>query len=187
MTATTKNTGTLDDIAAKTDLDDLLAQDVSAATMIEKMRTDLAYRMPGSGRALSHVVLPRGGVENLLAMIRRLQNGGLTFAQYGQEAISTAIYPGDTIISALSYLGLKLVGEAGEVAEKIGKAIRDNNGVIDEARRAALLDELGDVTWYANALAGELGSTYAEVAKLNLEKIASRRARGVVNGDGDNR
>jgi NTP pyrophosphatase (non-canonical NTP hydrolase) len=187
MTATTKNTGTLDDIAAKTDLDDLLAQDVSAATMIEKMRTDLAYRMPGSGRALSHIVLPRGGIENLLAMIGQRKGGGLSFAEYAKEAILTAIYPADSTISALAYLGLKLNGEAGEVAEKIGKAIRDNNGIVDEARRSALLSELGDVVWYANAIAIELDSTLSEIAVKNLEKIASRRARGVVNGDGDNR
>jgi len=54
-------TAKLGEIAKKTDLDDLLMQDVSAAAAIKKMETDLAYRMPGSGRPLSHVVLPRGG------------------------------------------------------------------------------------------------------------------------------
>jgi NTP pyrophosphatase (non-canonical NTP hydrolase) len=178
---------TANESAKKADLDDSKAQDTSAAAAIKKMETDLAYRMPGSGRPLSHIVSFRAGIENLLALVRQLQNGGLTFTQYAREAISTAIYPADSTISALAYLGLKLNGEAGEVAEKIGKAIRDNNGIVDKARRAALLDELGDVIWYVSAIAGELDSTFAEIAKLNLEKIASRKARGVVNGDGDNR
>jgi NTP pyrophosphatase (non-canonical NTP hydrolase) len=177
---------TANETAKKSDLDDSKAQDVSAAACIAKMKADIAYRTPGSNRALSHIVSFRAGIENLLAMIRQLQNGELTFAQYGREAISTAIYPGHGI-EAVSYLALKLNGEAGEVAEKVGKAIRDANGVIDEGRRLALLDEIGDICWYANALALELDSTFSEIAVKNLEKIASRKARGVVNGDGDNR
>jgi NTP pyrophosphatase (non-canonical NTP hydrolase) len=176
----------IDETAKKTDLDDLLAQDVSATTMVEKMATDLAYRMPNSGRPLSHIVLPRGGIENLLAMIQQQHGQGLTFADYAAKAISTAIYPGHAI-NAIAYLTLKLNGEAGEIAEKVGKAIRDANSVIDETRRLALLSELGDVIWYVNALASELDSSLSEIATKNLEKIASRRARNVVHGDGDDR
>jgi len=80
-------------------------------------------------------------------MIQQQKNSRFSFAEYAREAISTAIYPGGGTIGAVSYLALKLNGEAGDVAEKVGKAVRDANGVIDEARRLALLDELGDVIW----------------------------------------
>ena len=85
------------------------------------------------------------------------------------------------------YPTLGLANEAGEVAGKIKKIFRDKGGVIGEAERAALKDELGDVLWYLAQLCTELGLTLEEVAAANLEKLASRRQRGTLYGDGDTR
>lgn len=94
------------------------------------------------------------------------------------------------------HLVTKLVGEAGEVSEKFGKASRDefdtfdlNNlpGCLTPERRQALLMELGDVAWYIAVMAAELDSSFAEVLKLNIKKLRDRSARGVIRGDGDNR
>jgi NTP pyrophosphatase (non-canonical NTP hydrolase) len=106
---------------------------------------------------------------------------------YQLAATSTAIYPGKGEIGGITYCALKLNGEAGEVAEKIGKALRDAGGAIDSNRRQALLLELGDVLWYVANLAEELDYSLSDVAQANLDKLASREARGTLKGDGDNR
>lgn len=81
------------------------------------------------------------------------------------------------------YPALALNGEAGEFAEKVKKAWRDNTPLnVDEAMK-----ELGDVLWYIDAAAKDMGRTLEEVASMNLDKISSRRARGVLGGSGDNR
>lgn len=85
------------------------------------------------------------------------------------------------------YPTLGLANEAGEVAGKIKKIFRDKGGVIGEAERAALKDELGDVLWYLAQLCTELGLTLEEVAAANLEKLSSRQRRGTLYGDGDTR
>jgi NTP pyrophosphatase (non-canonical NTP hydrolase) len=85
------------------------------------------------------------------------------------------------------YPTLGLANEAGEVAGKIKKIFRDKGGVIGEAERAALKDELGDVLWYLAQLCTELELTLEEVAAANLEKLASRQQRGTLYGDGDTR
>jgi NTP pyrophosphatase (non-canonical NTP hydrolase) len=176
----------LDQIATQKDLDELSSCDPSAAAAIQKIEQDLTYRMPNSDRPLSHIVLPRAHAQCLLQAVQAT-NSSLTFAEYSTQALTTAIYPGSTTIDALSYLALKLAGEAGEVGQKIAKAIRDNANIIDETRRLALLDECGDCLWYLNALASELNSGLTEVAQRNLTKIKDRQMRGVQGGDGDNR
>ena len=78
---------------------------------------------------------------------------------------------------------LGLVGEAGEVAEKIKKQIRDGSRVSNEE----IVKELGDVVFYATALANYLGYDLQEVLNRNIDKLDSREARGVIKGSGDNR
>lgn len=78
---------------------------------------------------------------------------------------------------------LGLVGEAGEVAEKIKKQIRDGSRVSNEE----IVKELGDVVFYATALANYLGYDLQEVLDRNIDKLDSREARGVIKGSGDNR
>ena len=108
------------------------------------------------------------------------------------------------------YPVLGLVGEAGEAAEKVKKLWRDfgvtsdptrvisftddfaRAGMVEEARkivelREGLIKELGDVLWYVNAAAMELGITLEDVAQTNVDKLIDRTNRNVINGSGDNR
>lgn len=85
------------------------------------------------------------------------------------------------------YPTLGLVGEAGEVAEKVKKIFRDNNGELDAERKTVLEKELGDVLWYLAQLATELGLSLDDIAKNNIAKLQSRKERGMLHGDGDSR
>ena len=106
----------------------------------------------------------------------------LTFLDYQEAADALAFYPDRG--QNLTYPVLGLAGEAGEVCEKLKKAIRDSKGAIDLAE---MKKELGDVLWYINAVSYELGLTLEEIAEANLLKLQSRRARGTQSGSGDNR
>jgi NTP pyrophosphatase (non-canonical NTP hydrolase) len=129
-----------------------------------------------------------------------------TFNQYQENAEETAIYPGKGWFQStpnaysedlrrnvanphdmigLSYLAMGLSGEAGEVAGKIKKALRDGHD-----RRTVIEGvgaELGDVIWYISEIATELGLSLEEVAVGNMEKLADRKQRGVLQGSGDER
>jgi NTP pyrophosphatase (non-canonical NTP hydrolase) len=109
----------------------------------------------------------------------------MRFSEYQQRSRATAVYPdaGDNIV----YPALGLCGEAGETAEKVKKAIRDDGGTLTEERREAIAAELGDVLWYAAQLATEAGLELEEIAEANLAKLASRRERAVLHGSGDDR
>ena len=85
------------------------------------------------------------------------------------------------------YPTMGLMNEAGEVAGKIKKIFRDQNGQITEEDRQSLKNELGDVLWYLTQICTELGLTLEEVAETNITKIFSRQERGKLGGDGDNR
>ena len=85
------------------------------------------------------------------------------------------------------YKVLGLTGEAGEVAEKFKKILRDKGGQMDEADRQEILKELGDVLWYLVTLARYLDSNLTEVANINMKKLTSRKVRGREKGSGDNR
>jgi len=103
----------------------------------------------------------------------------MTFDEYQDQARCTAIYPRDR---AIVYPTLGLTGEAGEVAEKVKKWIRDG-----ELEKDAIAKELGDVLWYIAALAGDLGISMDEIATQNILKLQDRAARGKIHGSGDNR
>lgn len=105
--------------------------------------------------------------------------------RYQQAARTTARYP--DVGSNPIYPTLGLNGEAGEVADKVKKVIRDRHGIFDAEAREALKLELGDVLWYVAQLSSELGLPLSEVAKANLEKLASRAERGQISGSGDHR
>lgn len=107
---------------------------------------------------------------------------------YQQQAKRTWNPPNERPkILNLAYLALGLPNEAGEVAGKIKKLIRDNNCVLTEETRSAIADELGDTLWYLSMLCEELELTLEDVAARNIEKLSSRLQRGVINGNGDNR
>ena len=103
----------------------------------------------------------------------------MTFEEYQEQARSTAIYPRDR---AIVYPALGLTGEAGEVAEKVKKWIRD--GTLD---KESIAKELGDVLWYIAALSGDLGISMDEIASQNIRKLQDRASRGKIQGSGDNR
>ena len=105
--------------------------------------------------------------------------------QYQTSALKTAIYPNRGF--NFTYPALGLVGEAGEVADKLKKVIRDNDGVLTDPIRDAVAKELGDVLWYLAVLANELGYDLSTIAENNLLKLLSRQQRGVLSGSGDSR
>lgn len=107
----------------------------------------------------------------------------LSFGSYSEKAREHAIYPDRG--NNLYYPALGLCGEAGEVAEKIKKVYRDSKGEIDEETKLALMRELGDVMWYIDALCSELKISLEGVARMNLEKLSSRKERGKLTGSGD--
>lgn len=109
----------------------------------------------------------------------------LTFDEYQERAGDTAKYPnaGNNAI----YPTLGLAGEAGEVAEKVKKVLRDKGGQFDADSVASIKKELGDVLWYVARLAAELGLSMDEIAGENLAKLASRKQRGMLSGSGDDR
>lgn len=119
--------------------------------------------------------------------IKATANDG-TLNGYQDAAASTAIYPGRGMpFVGVSYCALKLAGEAGEVADKVGKAWHDDEGTITNERRYALALELGDVMWYVANAAKELGYTLDEIAEFNIAKLVSRQKRGTMSGSGDDR
>ena len=105
--------------------------------------------------------------------------------EYQKAAQKTAIYPGKG--ENLYYPALGLNGEAGEVADKIKKIMRDKGGEISGEDRMSLALELGDVLWYVADLAHEIGMTLEIVGDINIRKLTSRARRGMIGGEGDNR
>lgn len=106
---------------------------------------------------------------------------------YQNKAVETAIFPRTDNLDII-YPALKLAGEAGEVAEKVGKAIRDDITKFQEKEYLDdLAKELGDVLWYVAALADSIGYDLSEIAEMNLSKLDSRSRRGVIGGSGDDR
>jgi NTP pyrophosphatase (non-canonical NTP hydrolase) len=120
----------------------------------------------------------------------------LQLNDYQKIAHETADYPEGKVIDTKEgvehyinyiYPALGLAEEAGEVAGKYAKAVRDNAGVIDERHKQEIVKELGDVLWFVSELCSSLGVTLSKVAQKNLDKLSSRKERGVIHGSGDNR
>lgn len=103
----------------------------------------------------------------------------MEFDQYQDITGETAVYPEE---KAVEFLALGLNGEAGEVAEKIKKNMRDGKELDEELR-----DEIGDCLWYMSRLLDELGYSFEDTATKNIEKIRDRAERDKISGSGDNR
>lgn len=104
-----------------------------------------------------------------------------------------------------SYMMLNLVGEVGEFASKVAKMIRKGQVEIDTKDERTsdlfpmvslpqwtymqdeLMKEAGDILWQLSGLCHVMGWTMEDVAVMNLQKLASRQERGVIDGEGDNR
>jgi len=109
----------------------------------------------------------------------------MNLGEYQHQASKFAIYNDADIVV---YPALGLVSEAGEVAGKIKKILRDQNGqMLLPENREAISKEIGDVLWYIAALCSDLDIDLDEVAQENLNKLNSRLQRGVLGGSGDNR
>lgn len=116
----------------------------------------------------------------------------LTINEYQARAHETASYPYGTVGKesqsvAYIYPALGLAEEAGEVAGKFAKAVRDEDGAVSVERKEAVKKELGDVCWFVAELCTVMGFTLEEVMQKNLDKLASRKERGVIHGSGDDR
>lgn len=130
----------------------------------------------------------------------------LTFKQYEGDVIVNRIYDTniqkfiDTLeipkeenrlrvkrLLCYLYTVLGTIGEAGEIAEKVKKILRDGNFEIGEQEKNLLLKEKGDVLWYLADGAQNLGSNLGEVAQINMDKLRDRRERNQLQGSGDNR
>ena len=109
---------------------------------------------------------------------------GLQANDYQKKTLETAIYPqaGSGSPIELYYLGLGIASEAGEVAGKIKKIIRD--GSLDTV---AIVQEVGDVLWYAARLCDALGFELEDVLQLNYAKLTKRKDNGTIQGSGDQR
>lgn len=108
----------------------------------------------------------------------------LTFSDYQQASADTRVYPEQYKVV---YPSLGLSGEVGETLELVKKALRDEGGNFSEERLEKLHKEIGDILWYIAALCEDLGFDMGAVAAGNLEKLQSRKERGVLAGSGDNR
>ncbi len=129
-------------------------------------------------------------LQERLQQIRSLNHRDITFNDYQEICRSTAIYPnagGGEIL----YPVLGLCGEAGELANKVKKLVRDKaysgNVLMFPTERAEMLKELGDVLYYVATIASELDSAFGRIALDNEVKILDRKIRGVIGGSGDNR
>ena len=98
---------------------------------------------------------------------------------YQRQAATTAIYPASVQIL---YPTLGLAGEAGEVANKVKKIVRD--GKLD---KEAIGSEIGDCLWYIAAICKDLGLKMEDVAQANLDKLRQRQEKGTLSGSGDAR
>jgi NTP pyrophosphatase (non-canonical NTP hydrolase) len=107
----------------------------------------------------------------------------MKFDDYQKKASETMLPSADNIY----YVTLGLVNEAGEVAGKVKKWIRDQDADFAKLDNEALADELGDVLWYLAMTASKMGTNLDDIAQRNIDKLSSRAERGKLTGSGDNR
>jgi NTP pyrophosphatase (non-canonical NTP hydrolase) len=119
--------------------------------------------------------------------------------EYQERAMATCMPSCDNF----SYMMLNLIGEVGELASKVAKDIRKVNVAVGQGMDNELIPrmpfdewierleeykkEIGDILWQTAGVCEVLGLTLEESAQGNLAKLASRKERGVIDGDGDNR
>ena len=129
-----------------------------------------------------------------------MRNGDVALREYAEMVHGAAIYREgvDALVDSASkedlakmlkifYATTGLAGEAGEVANKVKKILRDNGGIVDPEIRQRVLGELGGVAWYLTAVAEEFDLRIEDVLNFNYDQITSRQERDVLKGDGDDR
>ena len=113
----------------------------------------------------------------------------MTLEEYQKQAMTTCM----TSSENFSYMFLNLVGEVGEFASKVAKAIRKNqisvvyNEIVGTTDAEELQKEAGDILWQLSGLCTVMGWNLEDIAQQNLDKLASRQQRNVIDGSGDNR
>lgn len=122
------------------------------------------------------------------------QPENLTFNNYQDAAQETAVYPGKedpidggTNIDGLIYTTLGLAGEAGEIANKVKKILRDNDREFSIEYAKQLREECGDVLWYLSETVRQIGYNLGDIAQENIDKLSGRKVRGTIQGSGDDR
>lgn len=113
----------------------------------------------------------------------------LTLSDYQRMTSDTAVYPGarERSLIGLIYASLGAANEGGEVAGKVKKILRDDDGVVTDEKRLAIGGEVGDVLWYLGQVSDQLGLDLGAIAEANIAKLTDRKQRGVLGGSGDNR
>ena len=113
----------------------------------------------------------------------------MTLEEYQRQAMTTCMASSENF----SYMFLNLVGEVGEFASKVAKAIRKNqisvvyNEIVGTTDDEELQKEAGDILWQLSGLCTVMGWNFEDIAQQNLDKLASRQQRNVIDGSGDNR
>jgi NTP pyrophosphatase (non-canonical NTP hydrolase) len=123
----------------------------------------------------------------------------MTLAQYQQQAMTTCLPESENF----SYMMLNLVGEVGELASKVAKMIRkggveflpdgditlyhSSDPEADRQREEEMQLEAGDILWQLSGLCSVMGWQLEDIARQNLTKLADRKARHVIDGNGDHR
>lgn len=110
----------------------------------------------------------------------------MTFDEYQKQSLTTVVNHQNQEMNR-SIFAMGIAGEAGEVIEKWKKIVAYREGVITEEDLREISKELGDVMWYIAVFADSLGLSLDDIAKNNLQKLASRKNRDVIKGAGDNR
>lgn len=121
---------------------------------------------------------------------------GLSLKEYQQRAMTTCTESSNNF----SYMMLNLVGEVGEFASKIAKEVRKDRMQVNKSKLhmtegnymkvefdEELKKEAGDILWQLSGLCSVMGWSLEDIAQMNLDKLASRKERNVIVGDGDNR
>ena len=113
----------------------------------------------------------------------------MEFDTYQKQAAKYDLFEADGDLKGVGFIEkvLGLTGEAGEVADKIKKVLRDKDGVVSDEDRGLIVKELGDTLWYIAAIARYLDVDLSEVAGGNLAKLESRYQRNQLHGEGDKR
>lgn len=110
----------------------------------------------------------------------------MTLNDYQNQAATTNSFALDDPLAPY-YFALGLNGEAGEVAEKMKKIIRNHQNDMSKLDLDDFKKELGDVLWYLAMMSRQVGLSLEDVAATNLAKLADRKARDVIKSTGDNR
>lgn len=135
---------------------------------------------------MSDIYTGSDDAERVVNKILHRRSDDMTFNEYQEKAHRTSFdteIGGDTLL----YPVLGLIGEAGELANKIKKIYRDKNGVLNESDRSDILKETQDCTWYLAEIFTQLGVKFDDMVQANIAKLADRAERGVIGGSGDNR